>query len=91
MHTSFSDSAILAKLISEPSPGSNRSILVAKDEELRAAYQCIEKLKADLLECRDFIEPFVDVVDGADGQPAPNAAMRLVSTIDESLHGPGGF
>lgn len=59
--------------------------------ELRAAYERIKELEADLLECREYIEDHVDVVDGDYGEPAPNKAMRLVSMIDESLHGPGGF
>lgn len=58
-------------------------------EELRAAYARITQLEADLLECREYIEDHVDVVDGDYGVPAPNRAMRLVSMIDESLHGAG--
>jgi hypothetical protein len=60
-------------------------------EELKAAYQHIARLTADLLECREYLEGHVDVVDGDNGEPAPNRAMQLVSLIDESLHGPGGF
>lgn len=44
----------------------------------------ISRLEADLLECREFIERFVDVVDSSDG-PAPNAAMALVSMIDATI------
>lgn len=83
METSFSDSKVLGKFHPEVAP--------VQSEELKSAYQEIEKLKADLLECREFIEPYVDVVDGDYGEPAPNKAMRLVSMIDESLHGPGNF
>lgn len=54
-----------------------------RTEELRAAYERIERLEADLLEAREYIEDHVDVVDGSDEQ--------LVSMIDESLHGPGCF
>lgn len=50
----------------------------------------IATLEADLLECREYIEDHVDVVDGSDG-PQPNRAMALVSMIDETLHGPGNF
>jgi hypothetical protein len=60
-------------------------------EELRAAYQRIAQLEADLLECREYLEDHVDVVDGDYGEPAPNRAMQLVSMIDESIHGPGCF
>ncbi len=83
MHTSFQDSKVLGHYAGDTQP--------AQSEELKAAYQEIEKLKADLLECREFIEPHVDVVDGDYGEPAPNKAMRLVSMIDESIHGPGNF
>jgi predicted nucleic acid-binding Zn-ribbon protein len=63
----------------------------ATREELRAAYQRIAQLEADLLECREYLEEHVDVVDGDYGEPAPNRAMQLVGMIDESIHGPGGF
>lgn len=66
-------------------------ISVDREEELKAAYQRIAELEADLLECREYIDDHVDVVDGDYGVPAPNKAMRLVSMIDESLHGPGCF
>jgi hypothetical protein len=51
----------------------------------------IKTLEADLEECREYLEQHMDTVDGDYGEPAPNKAMRLVSMIDESLHGPGGF
>jgi hypothetical protein len=38
-----------------------------------------------LLEARDFIDGHIDVVDGNDGQPLPNRAMRLASEIDAAL------
>lgn len=63
----------------------------ARQAELVAAYERIAELEADLLECREYIEDAVDVVDGDHGVPAPNRAMQLVSMIDESLHGPGAF
>jgi hypothetical protein len=62
----------------------------AKSEELKAAYERIARLEADLNECREYLECLADVVDGEDG-PRPNRAMRLVGMIDEALHGPGGF
>ncbi len=64
---------------------------IARTEELRAAYQRIKMLEADLLECREFLEGQVDVVDGDYGEPSPNRAMQLVTMIDESLYGQGGF
>lgn len=60
-------------------------------EELKAAYDLITRLEADLLEVREYLETEVDVIDGDYGVPAPNRAMELVSMIDEALHGPGGF
>jgi predicted nucleic acid-binding Zn-ribbon protein len=63
----------------------------AKEEELKAAYERIARLEADLNECREYLEDEVDVVDGDYGEPAPNRAMQLVTMIDETLHGPGNF
>lgn len=40
----------------------------------------------DLLgRCAEFIEPYADVSDGAYGEPVPNAAMALLSEINEEL------
>ncbi len=64
-----------------------QQILKARAEEIKCAYAEIESLKADLAECREFLEPFVDVIDGDYGEPAPNKAMRLVTMIDASLDG----
>ena len=47
----------------------------------------IERLEADLLECREYIETEVDVIDGSNGELMPNRAMALVSMIDETLNG----
>jgi hypothetical protein len=87
MRTSFSDSDTLGKFLDQPNPGWQ----TAHSEELKAAYQRIATLESDLIECREYLEDHVDVVDGDYGEPAPNKAMRLVSMIDESLLGPGGF
>ncbi len=40
--------------------------------------------------CAELEEDF-DTVDGGDGQPAPNKAMRLASELKEAIYGPGGF
>ena len=45
----------------------------------------ITRLEGDLLECRDFLEGQIDVVDGDYGEPAPNRAMQLCTMIDETL------
>ncbi len=90
MTLTFPDTGILDRFISDLT---DKRLAEAdqKREELRAAYERINELEADLLECQEFIEVYVDVNDGDDGQPIPNKAMRLCSMIDESLHGPGNF
>lgn len=85
---SFADNPVLGKFTENVSAIS-RSI-DAKQEELRAAYQMIDRLKNDLLEVREYLEDEVDVMDGDNG-PLPNRAMALVIMIDETLHGPGAF
>jgi hypothetical protein len=50
------------------------------DQRLR-----IKKLEALLVAAAEFIEPYSDVVDGAYGEPAPNAAMSLLSEIKEEI------
>jgi hypothetical protein len=45
----------------------------------------IKKLEALLADCADFIEPYSDVSDGAYGDPVPNAAMSLLSSINEEI------
>ena len=45
----------------------------------------IKKLEALLVACAEFIEPYSDVSDGAYGDPAPNAAMALLSEINEEI------
>lgn len=65
----------------------HRRAIDAKQEEVRAAYERISKLEADLNECREFLEDQIDVVDGSYGEPAPNRAMVLVCMIDETLDG----
>lgn len=92
MRTSFSDSDTLGKFNENVEfIGKRIDDANAQSEELKSAYQRIKMLEADLEECREFIEVYVDVNDGEDGQPVPNKAMRLVGMIDESIHGPGNF
>ena len=45
----------------------------------------IKKLEALLVACAEFIEPYSDVSDGAYGDPVPNAAMSLLSEINEEI------
>lgn len=63
----------------------------ARQEELKAAYQRIARLEADLNECLEYFEDRYDVSDGDYGEPAPNKEMQLGSMIKETLHGPGAF
>jgi hypothetical protein len=46
----------------------------------------IARLESDLLECREYLEGYVDVYDGTDA-PRPNRAMVLITQIDSSLNG----
>lgn len=52
---------------------------------LDACHKRIAELEAILAECADFIEPYIDVVDGDYGVPAPNRAMHLHSEIEQAL------
>ena len=54
-------------------------------EELRAAYQRIARLEADLTECLEYFQDHYDVVDGDYGEPAPNKEMRLGTMLEETL------
>jgi hypothetical protein len=45
----------------------------------------IAALEQLLLRCAEFIEPYVDVNDGDYGVPVPNAAMSLLSAINEEI------
>jgi hypothetical protein len=45
----------------------------------------IKRLEALLADCVEFIEPYSDVYDGAYGEPIPNAAMNLLSAINEEI------
>ncbi len=45
----------------------------------------IKKLEALLVAAAEFIEPYADVSDGAYGEPVPNAAMSLLSEINEEI------
>jgi len=86
MQTSFSDSEILGKFLGQP----NLAQHIATKEELKAAYQHIKTLEADLEECAEYFHDRCDVLDG-DGEHLPNEEMRLWSMIQETLYGPGNF
>jgi hypothetical protein len=45
----------------------------------------IKKLEAILADCAAFLETYSDVSDGNDGIPVPNAAMALLSEINEEI------
>lgn len=62
--------------------GEDYVTVAARGPELYRRVVVIE----DLLErCADFLDGYVDVQDGDDGQPEPNKAMRLLSAIREEL------
>ncbi len=56
-------------------------------ERLIADRARIARMEADLLECREFLEGYSDVVDGDYGEPEPNRAMQLVTMINCTLFG----
>lgn len=45
----------------------------------------IDALVDMLTECREFIDGYIDTVDGPDGQPRPNKAMSLANDLDHLL------
>ena len=56
-------------------------------EELKAAYQRIARLEADLVECLEYFQNRYDAVDGAYGEPLANKEMRLGMMLEETLNG----
>jgi hypothetical protein len=46
-----------------------------------------ERAAAVLHECVEFLDNYVDVVDGEVGEPRPNSAMSLTTEIEEVLAG----
>lgn len=65
--------------------------LVKVASDAHRAEQKMARLVRELEEVRNELEEDFDVVDGGDGQPLPNKAMRLANMIDEAIYGPGGF
>jgi hypothetical protein len=62
-----------------------QSLLNTAAQHIGQKRQRIAKLEALLVACAEFIEPYADVSDGAYGDPVPNAAMSLVSEINEAI------
>lgn len=50
----------------------------------------VKRLEDAMKNVCDELEEDFDTVDGGDGQPAPNKAMRLASELKEAIYGPGG-
>jgi hypothetical protein len=50
----------------------------------------VARLESALNSCLEYLDNYVDVVDGDYGVPAPNKAMQLVNEINEAL-GKGGY
>ncbi len=68
-----------------------QTLLKARAEEIKAAYERIAELTATLAECCEYLDAFADVRDGDNGEQKPNRAMQLMTTVEESLHGPEHF
>lgn len=79
---SFSDNHVLGRFNGDAAP--------AQSEELKAAYQRIAELTAELNECRGYFEERADADCDQDGF-IPNDEMKRMISIDECLHGPGNF
>ena len=60
---------------------------VARTEELKACYDRIARLEADLTEVLEYFQDKYDVVDGSYGEPSPNKEMQLGTMLEETLHG----
>lgn len=45
----------------------------------------IEILLATLNECLEFLQEHMDVVDGDDGQPEPDAFMQMATYVDQKI------
>jgi hypothetical protein len=62
-----------------------RSLLDMAAQKVGEQRLRIKKLEALLVAAAEFIEPYSDVSDGSDGIPVPNAAMALLSEINEEI------
>ena len=54
-----------------------------KNRELERGIKRIARLESLLQECAEFLDNYIDVVDGPDGKPRPNPAMALFQLIEE--------
>lgn len=79
------DSSVLGRFNVDAFP-----LVDVRGEELKCAYQRIKELESALNQCREYFEERADADCDQDGF-IPNEEMRMVTEIDESLHGPGGF
>jgi len=48
-------------------------------------YERLGEVLDTLTECAEFLDNYVDVVDGDYGEPAPNKAMRVRSHVEDSI------
>lgn len=66
--------------------------LYQKSPEMKTLLAAVARISREeiltdaLIQARDLIEGYVDVVDGDDGQPKPNKAMKAQQIIDEALN-----
>lgn len=79
------DSSVLGRFNVDAFP-----LVDVRGDELKAAYQRIKELESALNQCREYFEERADADCDQDGF-IPNEEMRMVTEIDEALHGPGGF
>ncbi len=47
----------------------------------------VRMLRYALMDIRELIDGYVDIVDGPEGKQLPNDAMRAVQVIEEALNG----
>ena len=54
-------------------------------KELAQLHMQIRDLRFALMDVRELIDGYVDIVDGPEGTQLPNDAMRAMQLIDEAL------
>ncbi len=62
-----------------------------RNAEIESLKQKLQRYRAAMENVCDELGEDFDTVDGGDGQPAPNKAMRLANELKEAIYGPGGF
>ena len=78
-------------LTAKGSPSAEKVTPAPENAALAMLDRKIARLIAAMENVCDELEEDFDTVDGSDGQPAPNKAMRLASELKEAIYGPGGY